>query len=59
MHRINLGGVHHRPGRSERLPYLYLTDEEYRTLVTIESEGADVTAQDVPSATPIGLRSLA
>ena len=22
LHRINLGGVHHRPGRTERLPYL-------------------------------------
>ena len=59
MHRINLGGVHHRPGRTERLPYLYLTDDEYRTLVALESEGADVTAQDVPSATPVSLRGLA
>ena len=32
MHRINLGGVHHRPGRRERLPYLYLTDDELRGL---------------------------
>ena len=30
VHRINLGGMHHRPGRRERLPYLYLTDEELR-----------------------------
>ena len=59
MHRINLGGVHHRPGRTERLPYLYLTDEEYQTLVALEANGADVTAQDVPSATPVGLRALA
>ena len=22
VHRINLGGIHHRPGRRERLPYL-------------------------------------
>ncbi len=22
---VNLGGLHHRPGRSERLPYVYLT----------------------------------
>ena len=58
MHRINLGGVHHRPGRTERLPYLYLTDDEYRTLAALESEGADVTAQDVPSATPVGLKGL-
>ena len=30
VRRINLGGIHHRPGRRERLPYLYLTDEELR-----------------------------
>ena len=33
MHRINLGGVHHRPGRTERLPYIYLTADEYRAQV--------------------------
>ena len=32
VHRINLGGIHHRPGRRERLPYLYLTDDELRAL---------------------------
>ena len=59
MHRINLGGVHHRPGRTERLPYIYLTTDEYRALADLEAHGADVTAQDVPSAAPVGLRALA
>ena len=26
--RINIGGVHHRPGRSPRLRYVYLSDAE-------------------------------
>ena len=43
VRRINLGGIHHRPGRRERLPYLYLTDEELRTLVGLEAAGAEVT----------------
>jgi mannose/fructose/N-acetylgalactosamine-specific phosphotransferase system component IIB len=56
---VNLGGVHHRPGRRERLPYLYLTDEELKGLVALEHAGAEVTAQDLPTTQPVGLRSLA
>lgn len=59
VHRINLGGVHHRPGRRERLPYLYLTDEELRTLVALEATGAEVSAQDLPTTPPVPLRALA
>ena len=59
VQHVNLGGVHHRPGRRERLPYLYLTDEELRALVALEQAGADVTAQDLPTTSPVHLRSLA
>ncbi len=59
VRRINLGGVHHRPGRRERLPYLYLTDEEMRALVALEAAGAEVTAQDLPTSSPVALRALA
>jgi len=58
VHRINLGGVHHRPGRRERLPYLYLTDEELRRLVALESRGAEVTAQDLPTSPLVSLKAL-
>lgn len=59
LHQINLGGIHHRPGRSERLPYLYLTDDEHALLKGLEARGADVTAQDVPSAVPVAVAALA
>jgi PTS system mannose-specific IIB component/fructoselysine and glucoselysine-specific PTS system IIB component len=59
VHRINLGGIHHRPGRRERLPYLYLTDEEVRSLVALAAAGAEVTAQDLPTTAPVALRALA
>jgi mannose/fructose/N-acetylgalactosamine-specific phosphotransferase system component IIB len=59
VRRINLGGIHHRPGRRERLPYLYLTDEELRGLVALEAAGAEVTAQDLPTSSPVALRTLA
>jgi mannose/fructose/N-acetylgalactosamine-specific phosphotransferase system component IIB len=56
--RINLGGLHERPGRRERLRYLYLSDEEARDLRRLEAAGALVTAQDLPSATPVPLHEL-
>jgi mannose/fructose/N-acetylgalactosamine-specific phosphotransferase system component IIB len=58
VHRINLGGIHHRPGRRERLPFIYLTDQELRTLTTLEKGGAVITAQDLPTTPPVALRSL-
>jgi PTS system mannose-specific IIB component/fructoselysine and glucoselysine-specific PTS system IIB component len=55
---INLGGVHHRAGRRERLPYLYLSDEELRNLLSLEEAGADISAQDLPTTQPVGLKGL-
>jgi PTS system mannose-specific IIB component/fructoselysine and glucoselysine-specific PTS system IIB component len=59
VQRINLGGIHHRPGRRERLPFVYLTDQELRSLQTLEAGGAVITAQDLPTSPPVALRSLA
>ena len=56
--RINLGGIHQKPGRTARLPYVYLTDEEFRALRLLEDAGVEVTAQDVPTGTAVPLRSL-
>lgn len=58
IRRVNLGGVHHRPGRIERLPYLYLTDEELRLLEKMVRDGVEVIAQDLPTATPVPLGDL-
>jgi mannose/fructose/N-acetylgalactosamine-specific phosphotransferase system component IIB len=58
VHRINLGGIHHRAGRRERLPYIYLTDDEARALVALETGGAEVFAQDLPTSSPVALRNI-
>jgi PTS system mannose-specific IIB component/fructoselysine and glucoselysine-specific PTS system IIB component len=58
LDRINLGGLHHRPGRTERLPYLYLTEEEGRTLDALAAQGVKISAQDVPTAAPVPLEAL-
>ena len=56
--RINLGGLHHRPGRTERLPYVFLTDAEFRLLRDLAAEGAQVSAQAVPTAAAVPLAEL-
>jgi len=58
VQRINLGGIHHRAGRRERLPFVYLTDQELGTLQALEAGGAVITAQDLPTTAPVALRAL-
>ena len=47
---VNLGGIHHRAGRAEKLRYVFLTPEEESQLHALEAAGVEVVAQDVPSA---------
>jgi PTS system mannose-specific IIB component/fructoselysine and glucoselysine-specific PTS system IIB component len=58
VRRVNVGGIHHRPGRSERLRYVYLTDAEAAELKALAAGGITVTAQDVPTATPVPLEAF-
>lgn len=52
---INLGGIHHRTGRVQRLRYLFLSGDEEAALRSLASGGVSVTAQDVPAARPLSL----
>jgi mannose/fructose/N-acetylgalactosamine-specific phosphotransferase system component IIB len=47
---VNVGGLHHRPGRTQKMRYVFLTPEEERELREIIAAGVKVTAQDVPAA---------
>ncbi len=47
---VNLGGIHHRAGRAEKLRYVFLAPEEEAQLHALEASGVEVVAQDVPSA---------
>lgn len=53
--RINVGGVHQRPGRRERLRFVYLSDAEAEELKRLASRGIEITAQDVPTARAVPL----
>ncbi|MFN2564259.1 MAG: PTS system mannose/fructose/N-acetylgalactosamine-transporter subunit IIB [Gemmatimonadaceae bacterium] len=55
---VNVGGVHHRPGRVQRLRYVFLNADEERQLREIASRGVEVAAQDVPAAWPVPLDEL-
>ena len=58
LRRLNVGGIHHRPGRTERLRYVYLTPDEAAKLKALAAAGVDVQAQDVPTARPVPLREF-
>jgi PTS system mannose-specific IIB component/fructoselysine and glucoselysine-specific PTS system IIB component len=47
---VNVGGLHHRPGRTQKMRYVFLTPDEERELREMIATGAKVTAQDVPAA---------
>lgn len=56
--RVNVGGVHHAEGRSQRLRYVFLTADEENVLRDLQQQRVEVTAQDVPSARPVPLDEL-
>jgi PTS system mannose-specific IIB component/fructoselysine and glucoselysine-specific PTS system IIB component len=55
LRKVNLGGIHHRVGRAQKLRYVFLAPDEERTLQEIAARGVNITAQDVPSARPVPL----
>jgi PTS system mannose-specific IIB component/fructoselysine and glucoselysine-specific PTS system IIB component len=47
---VNLGGIHHRAGREQKLRYVFLAGDEEAQLRALEASGVEVVAQDVPSS---------
>ena len=46
---VNLGGIHHSPGRRPILPYLYLSEADFTELRELAAEGVTVSARDLPN----------
>ncbi len=55
---VNLGGLHHRPGRTQRLRYVFLTPQEEAELRSLAASGIEITAQDVPATRPVPLEHV-
>jgi PTS system mannose-specific IIB component/fructoselysine and glucoselysine-specific PTS system IIB component len=58
VREVNVGGIHHRPGRTQHLRYVFLTAAEGAALRELAEQGAVVTAQDVPAARAVPLDEL-
>lgn len=58
IRRVNVGGIHHKPGRIQRLRYVFLTPAEESELRALASREIEVSAQDVPAARPVPLDEL-
>lgn len=55
---VNVGGIHFREGRKERLRYVYLSEEEAAALRGIAEGGVAIHAQDVPTGRKVPLAEL-
>jgi len=55
---VNIGGIHHAPGRTRVLRYVFLSDRERAALMDLSGHGATVVARDVPNARGVGLEDL-
>jgi PTS system mannose-specific IIB component/fructoselysine and glucoselysine-specific PTS system IIB component len=55
---VNLGGIHHAPGRTEVRSYLYLDDEDREALRRLDREGVAVSGRDLPDTVPVELDAL-
>jgi PTS system mannose-specific IIB component/fructoselysine and glucoselysine-specific PTS system IIB component len=55
---VNLGGIHHRPGRVQRMRYIFLSPDEERELREMAARGLAISAQDVPAARPVPLEDV-
>ena len=56
--QLNLGGIHHGPGRDEVLTYLHLSPEDRDDLRAIAEQGVEVSARDLPDAPRVTLDTL-
>ena len=59
VRKVNVGGIHYRSGRRERLRFVYLSDEEAGQLRRLAATGVSITAQDVPTAAPVPVERFA
>jgi mannose/fructose/N-acetylgalactosamine-specific phosphotransferase system component IIB len=58
LDEINIGGLHHRQGAQELLPYVFLTEEDRRLLRELVKRGIRLLAQDVPGGEAKVINSL-
>ena len=58
IREVNVGGIHHRAGRTQKMRYVFLAPEEDAQLRDLISRGVKVSAQDVPTARPVPMKGV-
>jgi len=58
IREVNIGGIHHREGRVQKLRYVFLTPDEEVQLRAMTQSGVKVTAQDVPGAREVPMSEI-
>ena len=58
VREVNVGGIHHRPGRQQKMRYVFLASAEEQQLRALMESGVRVTAQDVPGARPVPMSEV-
>lgn len=58
VEQVNLGGLHHRTGRTERLRYVFLSPDDEAELRRLAEGGIEVIAQDLPTSPRVSLATL-
>ncbi|HEV8217215.1 MAG TPA: PTS sugar transporter subunit IIB, partial [Gemmatimonadaceae bacterium] len=58
VNTVNIGGIHSKPGRVQRLRYVFLSPDEESQLRALSAQGITVSAQDVPGGESVSLSDL-
>jgi PTS system mannose-specific IIB component/fructoselysine and glucoselysine-specific PTS system IIB component len=58
IREVNIGGIHHREGRVQKLRYVFLAPDEEVQLRAMSQSGVKVTAQDVPGAREVPMSEI-
>lgn len=55
---VNIGGIHHAPGRDAVLPYVYLSQNEINEMDALAAESVRISARDLPEARRVDLKEM-
>jgi PTS system mannose-specific IIB component/fructoselysine and glucoselysine-specific PTS system IIB component len=58
IRNVNVGGLHHRPGRMQKMRYVFLSTDEEQEIRDLISSGVKVCAQDVPGARAVPMEEI-
>lgn len=59
VRQLNLGNIHHGPGRRQVTASVYLTADELEQLRTLEAGGVELEGRGVPTERPVQLAEMA